>query len=71
VALQSGIPREIIERAEEIGQCFAKGIPIQALDCEAMTNKRERSMQIAEAFIHFDVQKGDVEKFLNEVLHRD
>ena len=67
-AKQSGIPKEIIQRAEHISERINKHLPIQKLTSDTTKEQETRYEKLVDQFLAFDVEKGDLSSFLKSII---
>ena len=65
-AKKSGIPASVIQRAEEIAEKRSRGEPITSISKQDAKYK-----EIVEAFLKLDLEKGDVQKFMKDVIFEE
>ncbi|XP_025111606.1 LOW QUALITY PROTEIN: mutS protein homolog 5-like [Pomacea canaliculata] len=67
-ALQAGLPPEIIKRGQEVSKLLCQYKPVHPVDDKSSRVYLERCMKIVERFLNLDLQKDDVENFLQNFV---
>jgi len=66
VALQSGIPKSIVDRAIEVKKNLTQGQAIEPLGGDS--SRTEEYRNICAAFLEFDCERGDVVALMNDIF---
>lgn len=69
IALQAGLPQEIVKRGNEVSELIRQNKPIEKVDTEGTDTQYKRSKMIVDRFLELDLDNDDLISFLsNEVL---
>ncbi|VDI65653.1 DNA mismatch repair protein MSH5 [Mytilus galloprovincialis] len=68
IALQAGLPQEIVKRGTEVSKLIRQNKPIEKVDTEGTDTQYKRSKMIVDRFLELDLENGDLISFLSNVV---
>lgn len=68
VALQAGLPQEIVKRGKEVSELIRQNKPVYAIDTADTETHFKRSELIVKKFLDLDLETDDLESFLRDFV---
>lgn len=68
VALQAGLPQEIVQRGKEVSELIRQNKPVYAIDTADTETHFKRSELIVKKFLDLDLETDDLESFLRDFV---